>query len=173
MNGSSAVLLGLILGGMMAVDMGGPVNKAAYVFGTGTLAATMTKGGSGVMAAVMAGGMVPPLAIALASTLFKNKFTEEEREAGITNYVMGLSFITEGAIPYAAADPGRVIPANVVGAAVAGALTMMFGIKIRAPHGGILVMALSNNFLMYLVAIAVGSIISAVILGILRKKVQE
>ncbi len=173
MNGSSAVLLGLILGGMMAVDMGGPVNKAAYVFGTGTLEATMTKGGSGVMAAVMAGGMVPPLAIALASTLFKNKFTEEEREAGITNYVMGLSFITEGAIPYAAADPGRVIPANVVGAAVAGALTMMFGIKIRAPHGGILVMALSNGFLMYLVAIAVGSIISAVILGILRKKVQE
>lgn len=173
MNGSSAVLLGLILGGMMAVDMGGPVNKAAYVFGTGTLEATMTKEGSGVMAAVMAGGMVPPLAIALASTLFKNKFTEEEREAGITNYVMGLSFITEGAIPYAAADPGRVIPANVVGAAVAGALTMMFGIKIRAPHGGILVMALSNGFLMYLVAIAVGSIISAVILGILRKKVQE
>ncbi len=167
------VLLGLILGGMMAVDMGGPINKAAYLFGTGTLAATMTTGGSGVMAAVMAGGMVPPLAIALASTLFKNKFTEEEREAGITNYVMGLSFITEGAIPYAAADPGRVIPANVVGAAVAGALTMMFGIKIKAPHGGILVMALSNNFLMYLVAIAVGSIISAVILGILRKKVQE
>ena len=167
------VLLGLILGGMMAVDMGGPINKAAYLFGTGTLAATMTTGGSGVMAAVMAGGMVPPLAIALASTLFKNKFTEEEREAGITNYVMGLSFITEGAIPYAAADPGRVIPANVVGAAVAGALTMMFGIKIKAPHGGILVMALSNNFLMYIVAIAVGSIISAVILGILRKKVQE
>ena len=167
------VLLGLILGGMMAVDMGGPINKAAYLFGTGTLAATMTTGGSGVMAAVMAGGMVPPLAIALASTLFKNKFTEEEREAGITNYVMGLSFITEGAIPYAAADPGRVIPANVVGAAVAGAFTMMFGIKIKAPHGGILVMALSNNFLMYIVAIAVGSIISAVILGILRKKVQE
>ena len=172
-KGLNPVLLGLILGGMMAVDMGGPINKAAYLFGTGTLAATMTTGGSGVMAAVMAGGMVPPLAIALASTLFKNKFTEEEREAGITNYVMGLSFITEGAIPYAAADPGRVIPANVVGAAVAGALTMMFGIKIKAPHGGILVMALSNNFLMYLVAIAVGSIISAVILGILRKKVQE
>ena len=172
-KGLNPVLLGLILGGMMAVDMGGPINKAAYLFGTGTLAATMTTGGSGVMAAVMAGGMGPPLAIALASTLFKNKFTEEEREAGITNYVMGLSFITEGAIPYAAADPGRVIPANVVGAAVAGALTMMFGIKIKAPHGGILVMALSNNFLMYLVAIAVGSIISAVILGILRKKVQE
>ena len=172
-KGLNPVLLGLILGGMMAVDMGGPINKAAYLFGTGTLAATMTTGGSGVMAAVMAGGMVPPLAIALASTLFKNKFTEDEREAGITNYVMGLSFITEGAIPYAAADPGRVIPANVVGAAVAGALTMMFGIKIKAPHGGILVMALSNNFLMYLVAIAVGSIISAVILGILRKKVQE
>ena len=173
MNGSSAVLLGLILGGMMAVDMGGPVNKAAYVFGTGTLAATMTTGGSGVMAAVMAGGMVPPLAIALASTIFKNKFTEEEREAGLTNYVMGLSFITEGAIPYAAADPTRVIPANIVGAAIAGALTMLFGIKIRAPHGGVLVMALSNNFIMYFVAIAVGSIISAVLLGLLKKDIKK
>lgn len=173
MNGSSAVLLGLILGGMMAVDMGGPVNKAAYVFGTGTLAATMTTGGSGVMAAVMAGGMVPPLAIALASTLFKNKFTEEEREAGLTNYVMGLSFITEGAIPYAAADPTRVIPANLVGAAISGALTMLFGIKIRAPHGGVLVMALSNNFIMYFVAIAVGSIISAVLLGLLKKDIKK
>ena len=173
MNGSSAVLLGLILGGMMAVDMGGPVNKAAYVFGTGTLAATMTTGGSGVMAAVMAGGMVPPLAIALASTIFKNKFTEEEREAGLTNYVMGLSFITEGAIPYAAADPTRVIPANIVGAAIAGALTMLFGIKIRAPHGGVLVMALSNNFIMYFVAIAVGSIISAVLLGLLKKDIEK
>ena len=173
MNGSSAVLLGLILGGMMAVDMGGPVNKAAYVFGTGTLAATMTTGGSEVMAAVMAGGMVPPLAIALASTIFKNKFTEEEREAGLTNYVMGLSFITEGAIPYAAADPTRVIPANIVGAAIAGALTMLFGIKIRAPHGGVLVMALSNNFIMYFIAIAVGSIISAVLLGLLKKDIKK
>ena len=171
MSGSSAVILGLILGGMMAVDMGGPVNKAAYVFGTGTLAATITSGGSAAMAAVMAGGMVPPLAIALATTIFKNKFTEEEKEAGLTNYVMGLSFITEGAIPYAAADPTRVIPANVVGSAVAGALTMLFGIKIPAPHGGILVMFLSNNFIMYFIAILIGSVVSALLLGVLKKKV--
>ncbi|MDO5088899.1 MAG: fructose-specific PTS transporter subunit EIIC [Leptotrichiaceae bacterium] len=172
MSGSSKVLLGLILGGMMAVDMGGPINKAAYVFGTGTLAATINSGGSEAMAAVMAGGMVPPLAIAIASSLFKNKFTEQEREAGLTNYVMGLSFITEGAIPYAAADPGRVIPANIVGSAIAGGLTMLFSIKIPAPHGGILVMALSNNFIMYLIAIAVGSIVSAVLLGILKKSLK-
>lgn len=171
MSGSSAVILGLILGGMMAVDMGGPVNKAAYVFGTGTLAATITSGGSGPMAAVMAGGMVPPIAIALATTLFKNKFTEEEKEAGLTNYVMGLSFITEGAIPYAAADPTRVIPASIVGSAVAGALTMLFGIKIPAPHGGILVMFLSNNFIMYLLAVVIGSVVAAVILGMLKPKV--
>lgn len=172
MSGSSAVLLGLLLGGMMAVDMGGPINKAAYVFGTGTLASTMATGGSAPMAAVMAGGMVPPIAIALASTLFKNKFTEQEREAGLTNYIMGFSFITEGAIPYAAADPAKVIPACVAGSAVAGALTMLFGIKIPAPHGGILVMALSNNFFMYLVAILIGSAVGAFLLGVLKKNVE-
>ena len=173
MSGTSAVLLGLILGGMMAVDMGGPVNKAAYVFGSGSLAATMTTGGSIPMAAVMAGGMVPPIAIALASTIFKNKFTAQEREAGLTNYIMGFSFITEGAIPYAAADPKAVIPASVVGSAIAGALVGLFGIKIPAPHGGILVMFLSNNFFMYLIAVVIGAIVSAVLLGLLKKKVDE
>ena len=173
MQGTSAVLLGALLGGMMALDMGGPINKVAYVFGTGTLATTMTTGGSFSMAAVMAGGMVPPIAIAMASQMFKNKFTEQEREAGLTNYIMGLSFITEGAIPYAAADPTRVIPASVIGSAIAGALVGLFQIKIPAPHGGILVMALSNNFFLYLLAILVGSLVSAVILGILRKKVTE
>ena len=173
MSGSSAVLLGAVLGGMMAIDMGGPVNKAAYVFGSGTLAATMTSGGSLPMAAVMAGGMVPPIAIALASTLFKNKFTAQEREAGLTNYIMGFSFITEGAIPYAAADPTRVIPASVVGSAIAGALTGLFNIKIPAPHGGILVMALSNNFFLYLVAVIIGSIVSAIVLGALNPAIKE
>ena len=173
MQGASAVLLGALLGGMMALDMGGPINKVAYVFGTGTLATTMTTGGSFSMAAVMAGGMVPPIAIAMASQLFKNKFTAQEREAGLTNYIMGLSFITEGAIPYAAADPTRVIPASVIGSAIAGALVGLFQIKIPAPHGGILVMALSNNFFLYLVSILLGSLVAAVILGILRKKVTE
>lgn len=173
MQGASAVLLGALLGGMMSIDMGGPINKVAYVFGTGTLATTMTTGGSFSMAAVMAGGMVPPIAIAMASQLFKNKFTEQEREAGLTNYIMGLSFITEGAIPYAAADPTRVIPASVIGSAIAGALVGLFQIKIPAPHGGILVMALSNNFFLYLVSILLGSFVAAVILGILRKKVTE
>lgn len=173
MSGSSMVLLGLILGGMMAVDMGGPINKAAYVFGVGTLEASLATGGSAAMAAVMAGGMVPPIAIAIATTLFKNKFTKEEKEAGLSNYVMGFSFITEGAIPYAAADPTRVIPANIIGSAIAGALTMLFNIKIPAPHGGILVMFLSNNFIMYLVAIVVGSIVAAIILGLLKKEVKE
>ena len=173
MQGASAVLLGALLGGMMALDMGGPINKVAYVFGTGTLATTMTTGGSFSMAAVMAGGMVPPIAIAMASQLFKNKFTVQEREAGLTNYIMGLSFITEGAIPYAAADPTRVIPASVIGSAIAGALVGLFQIKIPAPHGGILVMALSNNFFLYLVSILLGSFVAAVILGILRKKVTE
>ena len=173
MQGTSAVLLGALLGGMMALDMGGPINKVAYVFGTGTLATTMTTGGTFSMAAVMAGGMVPPIAIAMASQMFKNKFTEQEREAGLTNYIMGLSFITEGAIPYAAADPTRVIPASVVGSAIAGALVGLFQIKIPAPHGGILVMALSNNFFLYLLAILIGSIVSAVILGMLRKKIIE
>jgi len=173
MSGASAALLGLILGGMMAIDMGGPVNKAAYVFGVGSLAATLSSGGSIPMAAVMAGGMVPPIAIALASTLFKNKFTEQEREAGLSNYVMGLSFITEGAIPYAAADPKTIIPASVVGSAIAGGLTGLFNIKIPAPHGGILVMVLSNNFLLYLVAVIIGSIISALILGALKPVIKK
>ena len=173
MSGSSAVLLGAVLGGMMAIDMGGPVNKAAYVFGSGTLAATMTSGGSLPMAAVMAGGMVPPIAIALASSIFKNKFTAEEREAGLTNYIMGFSFITEGAIPYAAADPTRVIPASVIGSAIAGALTGLFSIKIPAPHGGILVMALSNNFLLYLLAVVIGSIVSAIVLGFLKPSIKQ
>ena len=172
MSGSSKVLLGLIVGGMMAVDMGGPVNKAAYVFGVGTLAASQATGGSATMAAVMAGGMVPPLAIALATTVFRNKFTIEEKEAGKTNYIMGLSFITEGAIPFAAGDPLRVIPSMIVGSALAGALTMLFDIKLRAPHGGILVMFLSNNFLMYLVAVIAGSIVSAILLGILKPKLK-
>lgn len=173
MSGSSALLLGAILGGMMAVDMGGPINKAAYVFGTGTLAATMGTGGSAAMAAVMAGGMVPPIAIALATTLFKEKFTLQEREAGLSNYIMGFSFITEGAIPYAAADPTKVIPASIIGSAIAGALTMFFGIKIPAPHGGILVMFLSNNFFMYLLSIIVGAAVAAVILGLIKKEIKE
>ena len=180
MQGASAILLGAILGGMMSVDMGGPINKVAYVFGTGTLtAATMTSGGTFSMAAVMAGGMVPPIAIALASTIFKNKFTEQEREAGLTNYIMGFSFITEGAIPYAASDPTRVIPASVVGSAVAGALIGLFRVKIPAPHGGILVMGLSktanggNGFFLYLFAVVIGAIVSAVLLGLLKKKVDE
>ena len=173
MSGASAALLGLILGGMMAIDMGGPVNKAAYVFGVGSLAATLSSGGSIPMAAVMAGGMVPPIAIALASTLFKNKFTEQEREAGLSNYVMGLSFITEGAIPYAAADPKTIIPASVVGSAIAGGLTGLFNIKIPAPHGGILVMVLSNNFLLYLVAVIIGSIVAAFVLGTLKPVVKK
>ncbi len=172
MSGSSKVLLGIILGGMMAVDMGGPVNKAAYVFGVGTLASTQATGGSSVMAAVMAGGMVPPLAIALATTFFKDKFTLEEREAGKTNYIMGLSFITEGAIPFAAGDPIRVIPAMIVGSAIAGAMTMIFDIKLRAPHGGILVMFLSSNFFLYLLAVVVGSIVSAILLGVLKPKLK-
>ena len=143
LSGSSAVLLGLLVGGMMAVDMGGPVNKAAYVFGTGTLAATVTSGGSVVMAAVMAAGMVPPLAVFVATLLFKDKFTEEERNSGLTNIVMGLSFITEGAIPFGAADPARAIPSFIVGSALTGALVGMAGIKLMAPHGGIFVIALT------------------------------
>lgn len=180
MQGASAVLLGALLAGMMAVDMGGPINKVAYVFGTGTLtAATMTSGGTFPMAAVMAGGMVPPIAIALASQIFKNKFTEQEKEAGLTNYIMGLSFITEGAIPYAAADPARVIPASVIGSAITGALVGLFQIKIPAPHGGILVMGLSKNaaghsgFLMYLIAILIGSVIAAIVLGFLKPSIKK
>jgi len=163
MGGSSKIVLGLILGGMMAIDMGGPFNKAAYVFGTA--------GNYDIMAAVMIGGMTPPCAIALATLLFKNKFTKSEREAGPTNFIMGLAFITEGAIPYAAADPLHVLPSCIVGSAVAGALSMAFGCTLMAPHGGIFVFPVVGNALMYLVALVVGTVISAVLLGVLKKKV--
>ena len=171
MSGSSQILLGAILAAMMAVDMGGPFNKAAYVFGTAQL--TVANAGPeqfAIMAAVMIGGMVPPLAIALATTLFKDKFTESERKSGIVNYVMGLSFITEGAIPFAAGDPARVIPSCVVGSAIAGALSMAFGCGSRAPHGGIFILPVITNPLMYFVALVIGSIVGAVILGLLKSK---
>ena len=167
MGGSSKIVLGLNLGGMMAIDMGGPFNKAAYVFGTAAIAA----GNYDIMAAVMIGGMTPPCAIALATLLFKNKFTKSEREAGPTNFIMGLAFITEGAIPYAAADPLHVLPSCIVGSAVAGALSMAFGCTLMAPHGGIFVFPVVGNALMYLVALVVGTVISAVLLGVLKKKV--
>lgn len=170
LSGSSAIILGLILGGMMAIDMGGPFNKAAYVFGTSSLtAAALSNGGSVVMAAVMAGGMVPPLAVFVATRLFKDKFTAEECDAGLTNIVMGLSFITEGAIPFGAADPARAIPSFMVGSAVTGALVGAFGIKLMAPHGGIFVFALTSNWILYLVAIVIGAIISGLLFGALRK----
>ena len=169
LEGGSAVLLG----GMMAVDMGGPVNKAAYVFGTGTLAATVATGGSVAMAAVMAGGMVPPLAIFVATLLFKNKFTKEERNSGLTNIVMGLSFITEGAIPFGAADPARAIPSFILGSAVAGGLVGLAGIKLMAPHGGIFVIALTTNALLYLVFVLVGALVSGVVYGYLRKPSEK
>ena len=173
LSGSSAVLLGLLVGGMMAVDMGGPVNKAAYVFGTGTLAATVTSGGSVVMAAVMAAGMVPPLAVFVATLLFKDKFTEEERNSGLTNIVMGLSFITEGAIPFGAADPARAIPSFIVGSALTGSLVGMAGIKLMAPHGGIFVIALTSNALLYLLFILIGAVVSGILFGFLRKPLDK
>ena len=173
LSGSSAVLLGLLVGGMMAVGMGGPVNKAAYVFGTGTLAATVTSGGSVVMAAVMAAGMVPPLAVFVATLLFKDKFTEEERNSGLTNIVMGLSFITEGAIPFGAADPARAIPSFIVGSALTGALVGMAGIKLMAPHGGIFVIALTSNALLYLLFILIGAVVSGILFGFLRKPLDK
>ena len=169
LNGASAVVLGVLLGGMMAIDMGGPVNKAAYVFGTASIAA----GNYNIMAAVMIGGMVPPLAIALATIFFKNKFTAEERKAGPTNFIMGLSFITEGAIPFAASDPLHVRPACAVGSAVAGGLSMAFGCTLMAPHGGIFVVPTIGNPLMYLVALVIGSFIACGLLGLLKKKVSE
>ena len=169
LNGASAVVLGILLGGMMSVDMGGPVNKAAYVFGTASIAA----GNYNIMAAVMIGGMVPPIAIALATIFFKNKFTAEERKAGPTNFIMGLSFITEGAIPFAASDPLHVLPACVVGSAVAGGLSMAFGCTLMAPHGGIFVVPTIGNPLMYLVALIIGSFIACGLLGLLKKKVSE
>ncbi|WP_192802867.1 PTS fructose transporter subunit IIABC, partial [Streptococcus agalactiae] len=166
LSGSSAVLMGLLVGGMMAVDMGGPVNKAAYVFGTGTLAATVANGGSVVMAAVMAGGMVPPLAVFVATLLFKDKFNNEERQSGLTNIVMGLSFITEGAIPFGAADPARAIPSFIVGSALTGALVGLAGIKLMAPHGGIFVIALTSNPLLYILFILIGAVVSGVLFGL-------
>lgn len=169
LNGASAVVLGVLLGGMMAIDMGGPVNKAAYVFGTASIAA----GNYNIMAAVMIGGMVPPLAIALATIFFKNKFTAEERKAGPTNFIMGLSFITEGAIPFAASDPLHVLPACAVGSAVAGGLSMAFGCTLMAPHGGIFVVPTIGNPLMYLVALVIGAFIACGLLGLLKKKVNE
>lgn len=169
LSGANAVLLGMILGGMMAIDMGGPFNKASYVFGTASIAA----GNYNIMAAVMIGGMVPPCAIALATMLFKNKFTESERKSGPTNFIMGLSFITEGAIPFAAADPLHVIPACVAGSAIAGGLSMLFNCTLMAPHGGIFVFPVVGNALMYIVALIVGTVAGAFALGVLKKPVQE
>ena len=169
LSGSSAVLLGLLVGGMMAVDMGGPVNKAAYVFATGTLAESVASGGSIVMAAVMAAGMVPPLAVFVATVLFKDKFTQEERDSGLTNIVMGLSFITEGAIPFGAADPARAIPSFIAGSALTGALVGLAGLKLMAPHGGIFVIALTSNPLLYILFVLVGAVVSGILFGLLRK----
>ena len=169
MSGSSKVLLGMIVGGMMSIDMGGPFNKAAYVFGTASIAT----GNYDIMASVMIGGMVPPCAIALATLLFKQKFTKEERESGPVNFIMGLAFITEGAIPFAASDPLHVLPSCIVGAAAAGALSMAFGCTLMAPHGGIFVFPVVEHALMYLVALVIGTIIGAVLLGLLKKKVEE
>ena len=169
LSGSSAVLLGLLVGGMMAVDMGGPVNKAAYVFATGTLAESVASGGSIVMAAVMAAGMVPPLTVFVATVLFKDKFTKEERDSGLTNIVMGLSFITEGAIPFGAADPARAIPSFIVGSALTGALVGLAGLKLMAPHGGIFVIALTSNPLLYILFVLIGAVVSGILFGLLRK----
>lgn len=169
LSGSSAVLLGLLVGGMMAVDMGGPVNKAAYVFATGTLAESVASGGSIVMAAVMAAGMVPPLVVFVATVLFKDKFTQEERDSGLTNIVMGLSFITEGAIPFGAADPARAIPSFIAGSALTGALVGLAGLKLMAPHGGIFVIALTSNPLLYILFVLIGAVVSGILFGLLRK----
>ena len=168
MGGTSKILLGIIVAGMMAIDMGGPFNKAAYVFGTASIAA----GNYDIMAAVMIGGMVPPCAIALATILFKNKFTKQERESGPVNFIMGLAFITEGAIPYAASDPGRVLPSCIIGSAVAGALSMAFNCTLMAPHGGIFVFPVVGNAIMYIVALVGGTIVGTVLLGVLKKPVQ-
>ena len=168
MGGSSKLILGMILGGMMAIDMGGPFNKAAYVFGTAAIAA----GNYDIMASVMIGGMVPPCAIALATLLFKDKFTKEERESGPTNFIMGLAFITEGAIPFAAADPLHVIPCTLIGAGVAGFLSALFKCTLMAPHGGIFVFATVGHPLLYILAWAVGAVITAVLLGLIKKDVK-
>ncbi len=169
MGSASKVVLGIVLGGMMAIDMGGPINKAAYVFGTMAIA----NGNYDMMAAVMIGGMVPPIGIALATTFFKNRFTKAERQSGITNYVMGLAFITEGAIPFAASDPLHVIPATAIGAAVAGALSMIFNCTLMAPHGGIFVFPVVGNWVMYLMSLAAGSVVTMLLLALLKKPIQE
>ena len=168
MGGSSKVLLGAVLGGMMSIDMGGPFNKAAYVFGTAQLA----EGNYDIMAAVMAGGMVPPLAIALCTTFFKKKFTEKERQSGMVNYIMGLSFITEGAIPFAAQDPLRILPSCILGSAVAGGLSMLFGCTLRAPHGGLFVLPTIGNPVMYLVSVVVGAAAGCLVLALLKKNLE-
>ena len=168
MGGTSKVVLGMILGGMMAIDMGGPFNKAAYVFGSAAIAA----GNYDIMAAVMIGGMTPPCALALASLLFKKKFTKEERESGPTNFIMGLAFITEGAIPFAASDPLHVLPSCVIGSGTAGALSMLFGCTLMAPHGGIFVFPVVGNAFMYVAALVAGTLVSAVLLGFLKKNVE-
>lgn len=168
MSGSSKILLGFILGSMMSVDMGGPFNKAAYVFGTASIAS----GQFDIMASVMIGGMVPPIAIALATTFFKNRFTKSEQQTSITNYIMGLSFITEGAIPFAASDPLRIIPPCVVGSAIAGALSMMFGCGSRAPHGGIFVIGIIDNPLMFLIALVVGAVVAMAGIVLLKKPLK-
>lgn len=172
LSGTSVVALGMLLGGMMSVDMGGPVNKAAYVFGTAMLS-EQSEVGFMIMAAVMAGGMVPPLAIALATTFFKDRFTESERKSGVVNYIMGLCFISEGAIPYAAADPLRVIPSCVVGSAVAGGLSMVFGCTLRAPHGGVFVVPVIGNWMLFLLALLIGSVVGMIMLALLKKKVTK
>ncbi len=169
MGSTSKVVLGCVLGAMMSIDMGGPFNKAAYVFGT----AAITTGGYDIMAAVMVGGMVPPIAIALSTTFFKNRWTPEERKNGAVNYIMGLSFITEGAIPYAASAPLKVIPACAVGAAVAGGLSMAFDCTLMAPHGGIFVFAVVGNWPMYLVALAAGSVVGMLLLALFKKKIKN
>ena len=172
MSSGSIIALGILLGAMMATDMGGPLNKAAYVFGTAALA-QQNETGWMIMAAVMVGGMVPPIAIALATLIFPKKFTVAERKAGPVNFIMGFCFITEGAIPYAAADPIRVIPSLMVGSGVAGALSMAFKCTLMAPHGGIFVFPVVGNWALYLVALAVGSVVSCALLGVLKKKVEE
>lgn len=169
MNGASKILLGALLGGMMSVDLGGPVNKAAYVFGTASIAA----GNYDIMAAVMVGGMVPPCLVALSTILFKNKFTKEERESGPTNFVMGLSFISEGAIPFAAADPLRVLPSCIIGSALAGALSVAFGCTLMAPHGGIFVFPVVQNAIQYLLALVIGTVVGAIILGMIKKPIED
>ena len=174
MSTVSKVLLGFVLGGMMSIDFGGPINKAAYVFGTASLAAADGSAvSSAIMASVMVGGMVPPLAISLSTMLFKNKYTARERQSGITNVIMGMSFITEGAIPFAASDPLRVIPCCALGSAIAGALSQYFGCSVPAPHGGVFVFGVVQNWPMYFAALLVGSVVAAVLLGFLKKKVVE